>query len=83
MMPGWSSSPDCSRRHLSGSGGGQQETHQSERLTARGLAVREDDSVVPVHGGADVAARDGVVDGLVLGPSEDLVECEVLRGFAA
>lgn len=48
---------------------------QRERLARGGLAVREDDGVVPVHGGGDVRARGGGVDGLVCGPGEDGIVC--------
>ena len=51
---------------------------ERERLAGRGLAVGEDDGIETIHGGADVAACDGIVNGLVLRAGEDLVEAEVL-----
>ena len=41
-------------------------THEGKRLPAGGLPVREYDSVIPVHGSADMSARNGVIYGFVL-----------------
>jgi hypothetical protein len=42
------------------------ETHESKRLPAGSLSIREYDSIIPVHGSADMGARNGVIYGFVL-----------------
>ena len=53
-------------------------TYEREGLATGRLAIGEDDGIETIHGGADVAACDGIVNGLVLRAGEDLVEAEVL-----
>jgi hypothetical protein len=72
MIPGSSWSPDYNIKCTSSltlikyNNCVKDATDESERLPAGSLPIREYDSVVTVHGGADMAARDGIVHGFVL-----------------
>ena len=55
---------------------GKKQTDQSEGLSTGRLAVRKDDRIVAVHRGTHVVTRDGVVYGLVIRTSQNLIEIE-------